>query len=146
MSLNQQEYASDLAVRPDDIDLFGHVHSAKYLDYFLAARFDQMERCYGFGMGEYLAQGLGWYLQDSQISYKRPLKMGDTITIFTHIVSIERTGCIVAFRMINKSSNKLSCEGNCKFALIELNSQKAIPVPQWIIDRHSKIENLNLEP
>jgi acyl-CoA thioesterase FadM len=35
MSLNHSEFQSCVQVRPDDIDLFGHVHSAKYLDYFL---------------------------------------------------------------------------------------------------------------
>ena len=33
-------------VRPDDIDMNQHVHNSKYLDYVLAARLDQMERCY----------------------------------------------------------------------------------------------------
>ncbi|MEM7013763.1 MAG: acyl-CoA thioesterase, partial [Verrucomicrobiota bacterium] len=30
-------FESELAVRPDDIDLNGHVHNSKYLDYVLAA-------------------------------------------------------------------------------------------------------------
>jgi hypothetical protein len=41
---------SSVDVRPDDIDLFGHVHSSKYLDYFLAARFVQMQENYGLGI------------------------------------------------------------------------------------------------
>lgn len=32
MSLDYSEYLSLVQVRPDDIDLFGHVHSAKYLN------------------------------------------------------------------------------------------------------------------
>src|ERR1019366_6508676 len=36
------KFETELAVRPDDIDLYQHVHSTRYLDYVLAARFDQM--------------------------------------------------------------------------------------------------------
>ena len=53
------KFETELAVRPDDIDLYQHVHSTRYLDYVLAARFDQMERCYGLSMQEFARRGLG---------------------------------------------------------------------------------------
>ena len=34
------KFETELAVRPDDIDLYQHVHSTRYLDYVLAARFE----------------------------------------------------------------------------------------------------------
>lgn len=45
-----RSFETEVAVRPGDIDLHGHVHSPEYLSYFLAARFDQMKRCYGASM------------------------------------------------------------------------------------------------
>ncbi|MFN5663556.1 MAG: acyl-CoA thioesterase, partial [Bacteroidota bacterium] len=54
MELNTTFYETELQVRPDDIDMFQHVHSTRYLDYVLAARYDQMERCYGNPMHVYL--------------------------------------------------------------------------------------------
>ena len=36
------KFETELSVRPDDIDLYQHVHSTRYLDYVLAARFEQM--------------------------------------------------------------------------------------------------------
>ena len=44
------KFETELAVRPDDIDLYQHVHSTRYLDYVLAARFEQMEKNYGMSM------------------------------------------------------------------------------------------------
>ncbi len=38
------KFETELAVRPDDIDLYQHVHSTRYLDCLLAARFEQMDR------------------------------------------------------------------------------------------------------
>ena len=60
-------FESELQVRPDDIDMNGHVHNSKYLDYVLAARFDQMERCYKMSMGEFLERGLSWYVRAAYI-------------------------------------------------------------------------------
>ncbi len=40
------KFETELALRPDDIDMNNHVHFSKYLDYVLAARHDQLKRCY----------------------------------------------------------------------------------------------------
>ena len=52
-------FESELEVRPDDLDMFRHVHASKYQDYVLAARFDQMKRCYGISMEAFMTHGLG---------------------------------------------------------------------------------------
>ena len=142
MSLNHSEFQSCVQVRPDDIDLFGHVHSAKYLDYFLAARFEQMQKNYNCGMDEFLSKGLGWFLQDFDISYKRPLKLGDTAMVYTNIMELQNNGSIVAFRILNQQSNKLVATGNGKFALVDIQSARSVAIPDWVIERYSiNIEN-----
>ena len=40
--LVRSKFESEMQVRPDDIDMYQHVHSSRYMDYVLAARFDQM--------------------------------------------------------------------------------------------------------
>ena len=62
-----------MQVRPDDIDMTRHVHSSRYLDYVLAARFDQMERCYKMSMQAFMERGLGWVIKTSHIEFIRPL-------------------------------------------------------------------------
>lgn len=37
-------FSSEIKVRPDDIDMNNHVHNAKYLDYVLSARYEQMKK------------------------------------------------------------------------------------------------------
>ena len=46
-------FETELRVRPDDIDMYQHVHSSRYMDYVLAARFDQMETGYKMPMSEF---------------------------------------------------------------------------------------------
>jgi acyl-CoA thioesterase FadM len=70
------KFETELAVRPDDIDLYQHVHSTRYLDYVLAARFEQMDKHYGMSMQAFAARGLGWWMTEAKIHYKRPLGLG----------------------------------------------------------------------
>ena len=47
MQLHHTRFETELQVRPDDLDFFRHVHSSRYQDYVLAARFDQMSAATG---------------------------------------------------------------------------------------------------
>ena len=70
-------FETELQVRPDDIDMNQHVHGSRYFDYVLAARYDQMARCYKMAMDEFTAAGLGWFVKTSHMEYKRPLCLGE---------------------------------------------------------------------
>src|SRR5947208_7806688 len=90
-------FETEFRVRPDDIDMFGHVHNSRYFDYVLAARYDQMARCYGMAMEEFLAIGFGWVVSIAHVEYKRPLILGDHITVVTWIDELRPTGVRVQF-------------------------------------------------
>ena len=60
MVTHHSKFETELQVRPDDIDMNQHVHNTRYLDYVLAARYDQMERCYKMPMEEFISLGYGW--------------------------------------------------------------------------------------
>ena len=79
MPLNTTVYSSELSVRPDDLDFFKHVHSSRYMDYVLAARYDQMQRCYGLGLEELLEHHMGFVITETKMNFKRALTLGDTI-------------------------------------------------------------------
>ena len=46
----RSKFETEMPVRPDDIDMNQHVHNSRYFDYVLAARYDQMARCYRMPM------------------------------------------------------------------------------------------------
>lgn len=137
MPLPGSIFETELAVRPDDLDLFQHVHSTRYLDYVLAARFDQMERCYGMSMQEFMKQGLGWVVRTSFIEYKRPLKLGDRVVIRTRVEELLKDGVKVWFEILRLPARKLVCLGWCDYALIKLANGRSAQVPEEIADRYS---------
>jgi YbgC/YbaW family acyl-CoA thioester hydrolase len=70
-------FESEHRVRPDDIDMYNHVHNSKYFDYVTAARYDQMDINYGMSMEAFIQRGFGWLVRTAHVDYKRPLTMGD---------------------------------------------------------------------
>lgn len=126
-----------LEVRPDDIDMFQHVHASRYSDYVLAARFEQMKRCYKMSMEEFLARGLGWFVQTAHIEYKRALGLGEKFTVRTWVQEILPNGVRVDFEILKNPIPKLACCGWFSYALIDLNTRRAIPIPPDILEKYS---------
>jgi YbgC/YbaW family acyl-CoA thioester hydrolase len=137
MQLNATVYETAMQVRPDDIDMFRHVHSSRYIDYVLAARYDQMARCYGMPMDEFLKSGLGWVVSRCIINYKRALVMADHFIVRTNLEEMQKSGCLVKFSIIHAGTKKLICDGEFHYTMINLESGRAEAVAQWIIDRYS---------
>ena len=131
------KFETELAVRPDDIDLYQHVHSTRYLDYVLAARFEQMERCYGMGMPAFGARGLGWFMQAANIRFKRPLGLGDRMVVRCWVDHMTETGCRVDFEIDRIPNGKRICDGHCEYSLVTLATGRATPIPEDVRAKYS---------
>jgi len=143
MPINTQVYITPLTVRPDDIDMFGHVHSSRYMDYVLAARFEQMHRCYKMPMQEFLDCNLGWYLSKTEIQFLRPLKLGDSMNVHTNIVEMSGAAVRVDFSIKLASNGKVSAAGWANYVLVDIHTGKPKAIPDWVIQRYSLPEDSN---
>ncbi|MBY0244553.1 MAG: acyl-CoA thioesterase [Sphingobacteriaceae bacterium] len=130
-------FESELSVRPDDIDMFNHVHNSRYLDYVLAARYEQMDKNYGMSWESFKEIGFGWVVTKVCINYKRALKLGDCMSIKTGILEINEKGCAVQFEIIHKKSNKVISDGTFEYAMIDLNTGKSCKVTNDMIKAYS---------
>lgn len=131
------QFETELAVRPDDIDLYRHVHSTRYLDYVLAARFEQMEKHYGMSMQAFAERGLGWWMATANIHYRRPLGWGDRMVVRCWIVHFTDTGCRVAFEIEKLPARKRVCDGFCDYTLVTLANGRATPLPEDVKAKYS---------
>ncbi|MBI3111548.1 MAG: acyl-CoA thioesterase [Ignavibacteriales bacterium] len=131
------KFETELQVRPDDIDMNQHVHNSRYFDYVLAARYDQMERCYQMPMEEFIKLGFGWVIKTALVEYKRPLGLGDRFIVRTWIEEIYKDGVKVHFEIIRKESKKRACDGYFHYVMVDLKSGRAAVIPDWIIQKYS---------
>jgi acyl-CoA thioester hydrolase/thioesterase-3 len=124
-------------VRPDDLDMFRHVHASRYLDYVLAARYEQMARCYKMSMEEFLKLGLAWYQRVAHIEYKRPLGLGDHFIVRTRVEEFCKDGVKIGFEIVKQNTGKLCCDGWCHYTLVNLQTGRAETIPDWIVQKYS---------
>ena len=130
-------FETALNVRPDDIDMHQHVHNSRYLDYVLAARFDQMARCYGMAMDEFLKRGWTWFVRTAHIDHKRALKLGDTMIVRTVVNEIGKRSVRVAFEIIRQSDDRLSAGGWIDYLMIDRQSERPMTIPDEVVAMYS---------
>ena len=126
------KFETELQVRPDDIDMYQHVHSSRYMDYVLAARFDQMERCYKMPMAEFQKRGFGWFMAATQMNFKRPLGLGDRFIVRTWIEKFTLIGVKVQFQIERAADKKLSCDGWFDYVMVSMETARAVRLPEDI--------------
>lgn len=117
--------------------MFQHVHSSRYLDYVLAARFDQMARCYGMGMEEFLKLGLAWFQRSAHLEFKRPLRLGDRFTVTTWVEDLNRDTVRVDFEIRRADNQKISCDGHCHYTLVNFATGRGEPIPEAIAAKYA---------
>ncbi len=133
-----KKFETELSVRPDDIDMNNHVHNSKYLDYVLAARYDQMGRCYGMAMDEFIDKGFSWYQKAWHIEYKRPITLADRVTIRTWLHSFDKADVRVDFQIMKGVPLKVAADGYFCSTLVNLQTGRAESIPQWILDHYTQ--------
>ncbi|WP_432714942.1 acyl-CoA thioesterase [Pedobacter sp.] len=138
MEKNQYSiFESELKVRPDDIDMFNHVHNSKYFDYVLSARYDQMEQFYKMPMEEFLKSGFGWVVRTAYVDFKRPMILGDIAFVRTGILTINEKGCRVQFEIEIKRSGKIAADGWFDYVMIDISNGKGTKVTPAMIEKYS---------
>ena len=130
-------FTSSLRVRPDDIDMFQHVHNSKYLDYVLAARYEQMETCYGMSMEEFVQQGYGWVVKTAHVNFIRPLTLGEDFTVTTGIISMDEKGAKVTYEIISSKTGKLCSDGWFDYVMINIKTGRSTPITPEMIEKYS---------
>jgi YbgC/YbaW family acyl-CoA thioester hydrolase len=131
------KFESHFQVRPDDIDMNQHVHNSTYFDYVLAARYDQMGRCYGMPMEEFLKLGFGWVVRIAHVEYKRPLGLGDRFIVRTWIDEMKKFGVKVQFEIEREADNATACIGWFDYVMIAMQSGRPTAIPESIIEKYS---------
>lgn len=130
-------FTSEGRVRPDDIDMFQHVHNSRYLDYVLAARYEQMETCYGMSMEQFMAEGYGWVVKTAHVNFIRPLALGETFTVTTGITAINEKSAKVSYEIVSQKTGKLCSDGWFDYVLVDLHTGRSKPITEAMIEKYS---------
>ena len=130
-------FETEHQVRPSDVDMNRHVHSSHYMDYVLAARYEQMEHCYGMSMESFIERGLGWVVRTSHMEFKRALGLGDRFAVGTRVEEIVRSNVKVSFEILRLPGRNVSCRGWFLYTMVQLENGRPLAIPDDIVHHYS---------
>ncbi len=127
-------------IRFQDCDPFNHLNNAKYLDYFINAREDQLLDNYGldiFNMAS--TQGLSWVIAVNQIAYFKPAVTMENVTIESQLIAFDSRSLWVEMRMWDEKQLRLKSLLWSNFIHFDLRNQKSAQHPADLTDLFEKI-------
>jgi YbgC/YbaW family acyl-CoA thioester hydrolase len=98
-----RELQSSAVVRFQDCDPFQHLNNARYLDYFLNAREDQLVKFYNFSIFEHSkTTNQGWVVTKTHIAYFYPAGIMESLVIKTRLIHMTESTLVIEGIMFDK--------------------------------------------
>jgi len=118
---------SKAVIRFQDCDPFNHLNNAKYLDYFINAREDQLVKEYQLDIFKIAAkQGRSWVVASNQIAYFKPAMVMEEVVIETQLIAFSEKSLQVEMRMLDNQQNQLKSLLWGRFTHFDLRNLKPI--------------------
>lgn len=129
---------STLKVRFADCDPFRHLNNARYLDYFIMAREDQIEEAYGIHFYRHMQEtGKSWVVGSNQIVYLRPAVVLEELRITSELIQYDKKSIRVEMKMWNKDKTELKALLWIRFMYIDIKTQKLTDQEQELMDMYA---------
>lgn len=90
-----KEFVCELRVRGYELDSFGHVNHATYLNYLEHARWEALDEG-GFSYETLRAQGWAIHVARAEVRYLKPCFEGQLLRIRTHVQQFRNTSMLLA--------------------------------------------------
>jgi len=122
-------YEYQLTVRGYELDSFGHVNNAVYLNYFEQARWDIFRR---LELMDYFRQNnLMLFITEMQVRYSREAKLFDELLILTKVKK-EAPYLVFNHRMYRHGSKVKICSADVKTLLTDTEHLK-YDIPEFLL-------------
>ncbi|HEY3497307.1 MAG TPA: acyl-CoA thioesterase [Polyangiaceae bacterium] len=119
-----------IVIAESQLDSFGHLNNARYLELFEQARWDLIDSR-GFGLETIRRTRTGPTILGVEMKFLRELTPRETIVIRSELVGYERK--IGKMRQVMvKSDGSVACEAIFTFGLFHLDERRLLePTPEW---------------
>ncbi len=123
-----KETESIVTIRFQDCDPFGHLNNARFIDYFINAREDQLVQHYDFDiykMGK--ETRCNWVITQHQISYFAPVAFREEVRIRTSLLHFSENSLMMEGVMLRTDGRNLKSVIWTEFRYISLSTGKSTP-------------------
>jgi acyl-CoA thioester hydrolase len=130
-----KELESTHYIRFQDCDPFGHLNNARYINYFMNAREDQIAREYGFNLFAVAEeQKKNWVVTLNQIAYLAPAGIMEEIRIITRLIRMSETNLVVEAIMVDKTGTRLKSVSWMEFTFVSLANGRPARHPEEMME------------
>lgn len=118
-------------VRSTEVDLVGHVHHAKYLEYMEWARDGLLEEVAGITLEEMMRRNTLPVIVNVNINYRKELKMGEKIKIISNLTRAGQKSFTMRHE-VWKEDEAISCDAEVTMVFIDGETRRSIELPAEI--------------
>ena len=145
----KKELESTAFIAFSDCDPFRHLNNARYIDYFLTAREQQLLEAYKFSLAEWGAKGVGWFVTQNLVAYLKPANYAETIIMVSRILAYTNFDLHLEMIMWDKKRTGLKSVFWSRFSHIDLKEGKKLEHSQELKDLFEAVcykeENIELQ-
>lgn len=119
-----------IEVRSYELDSFGHVNHARFLNYLEHGRFNAL-RDAGFPYHELVGRGWGVYVVRLEVDYVKEARLGQTLRIRTWAHSFKRTSMVLAQEILDEATGALLIRATITAVFVD-GDRKPMRVPEEV--------------
>ncbi|MDB5252116.1 MAG: acyl-CoA thioesterase [Flaviaesturariibacter sp.] len=140
MTILKKEVESKARIRFSDCDPFNHLNNARYIDYIINAREDQLRDAYGFDIYRLASEkGVGWVSAQTQISYFSPAMLNEEVVIQTRLIGATDKSLLLEALMWNSGKTALKALMWAKLVHYNLQARRSETHAPDLVDFFSRI-------
>ena len=124
-------YERTFRVRLYECDPYGHVNHANYVRYMQETAFDA-SAAVGYPLDWYDSHGRAWVIRETDITYLKPLRYGDTVTVRTWVSDFRRVHCRRTYELRN-TEGELVAQAHTDWVYMDQETQRLVTVPPEMI-------------
>lgn len=145
----KKELESTAFIAFSDCDPFRHLNNARYIDYFLVAREQQLLEAYNFSLADWGAKGKGWFVTQNLVAYIKPANYAERVIMISRILAFNDFDLHLEMVMWDKKRNGLKSVFWSRFSHIDLKEGKRLEHSQELKDLFNAVcyqeENIELQ-
>ncbi len=134
-----KKHVVEITVRSYEVDVYGHVNHAVYLNYMEYARVQSLQDT-GKSFADYTREQIFIVVVQANITYRAPAYIGDRLTVTTSLKKIGRTSVVLQQDIEDLTQQQECVKAEITFVFLDQN-QKPIPVPAQFLQQLGWHEN-----
>ncbi|MDM8538759.1 acyl-CoA thioesterase [Desulfobacterales bacterium HSG17] len=135
-----REPTTDVVIRFQDCDPFGHLNNARYIDYFINVREDHLLDYYDLDIYERQKHSnINWVVANTKISYLFPVLFREKVSIRTRLINYNDNSLLMEGVMLDKDRKKLKSIIWIEFKHFDLTSGKLTKHSNELMELFDKI-------